>query len=402
MKISNRINRMNYSPIRKLLPYAKEAEAKGVKVYRLNIGQPSVVTPDSFFEGVDNYKEKIVKYADSQGIPELIDSFIMSYKKWDIELERDEIMITHGGSEAILFSIMAICDEGDEILVPEPFYSNYSSFAHMAGVKVVPIKTTIENGFHLPSKYEIEELITTKTRAFLFCNPVNPTGTVYTREELDMLAELAEEHGLFIISDEVYREFVFDEDVEYTSCMYLENVKDRVLLIDSISKHYSACGARIGLVTSKNKDIINQILKLCQARLSVSTIEQHAASNLINTMSNYFEDVKDKYALRRNIMYDYMSKIPGIKCFRPSATFYIFAELPIEDTEDFAKWMLTDYSYEGATLMFAPGNGFFLDQENEGRNMARFSFCTSVDDIENSMIILKRGLEKYKEEKGLV
>ena len=393
MNISNRALEMNFSPIRKLIPLADEAAKKGIKVYKLNIGQPNIVTPDSFFEGLHSYKEKIVTYSDSRGIPQLIESFVKSYKLSGINLEKEDILITQGGSEAILFTLMCICNEGDEVLVPEPFYSNYSSFSIFSGAKVKPIPTCIENNFHLPSKDELESLITPKTRAIMFSNPVNPTGTVYTADEIKMIGELAIKHDLYIIADEVYRQFVYD-DIPYTSIMNFENLKDRVVLVDSISKHYSACGARIGLIASKNHELMNYILKFCQARLCVSTIEQHAAANLINTMENYIEDVKMKYKSRRDLLYGYLKRIPGVVCSKPEGAFYIFAKLPVDNAEKFAKWLLTDYSYEGKTLLIAPGPGFY-QTEGKGEQEVRFSFCTNVDDIENAMIVLRRALEEY-------
>ena len=393
MNISNRALEMNFSPIRKLIPLADEAAKKGIKVYKLNIGQPNIVTPDSFFEGLHSYKEKIVTYSDSRGIPQLIESFVKSYKMSGINLEKEDILITQGGSEAILFTLMCICNEGDEVLVPEPFYSNYSSFSIFSGARVKPIPTCIENNFHLPSKEELESLITPKTKAIMFSNPVNPTGTVYTADEIKMIGELAIKHDLYIIADGVYRQFVYD-DIPYTSIMNFEDLKDRVVLVDSISKHYSACGARIGLIASKNHELMNYILKFCQARLCVSTIEQHAAANLINTMENYIEDVKMKYKSRRDLLYGYLKRIPGVVCSKPEGAFYIFAKLPVDNAEKFAKWLLTDYSYEGKTLLIAPGPGFY-QTEGKGEQEVRFSFCTNVDDIENAMIVLRRALEEY-------
>ena len=393
MNISNRALEMNFSPIRKLIPLADEAAKKGIKVYKLNIGQPNIVTPDSFFEGLHSYKEKIVTYSDSRGIPQLIESFVKSYKMSGINLEKEDILITQGGSEAILFTLMCICNEGDEVLVPEPFYSNYSSFSIFSGARVKPIPTCIENNFHLPAKEELESLITSKTKAIMFSNPVNPTGTVYTADEIKMIGELAIKYDLYIIADEVYRQFVYD-DIPYTSIMNFEDLKDRVVLVDSISKHYSACGARIGLIASKNHELMNYILKFCQARLCVSTIEQHAAANLINTMENYIEDVKMKYKSRRDLLYGYLKRIPGVVCSKPEGAFYIFAKLPVDNAEKFAKWLLTDYSYEGKTLLIAPGPGFY-QTEGKGEQEVRFSFCTNVDDIENAMIVLRRALEEY-------
>lgn len=393
MNLSKRALEMNFSPIRKLIPLADAAEKKGLKVYKLNIGQPNVVTPDSFFEGLNNYQEKIVKYSHSQGIPKLLKSFAESYQKMGIDVAEEDLLITQGGSEAIMFVLMAICDSGDNILIPEPFYSNYTSFCHFAEADVIPIQTTIETSFHLPKREDIEALITPKTRAIMLSNPVNPTGTVYTRDEIEMIADIAKKHNIYIIADEVYRQFVYD-NIPYTSFMQLEEAKDRVILVDSISKHYSACGARIGLIASKNKELMSCILKFCQARLCVSTIEQHAAANLVNTMDNYLEDVRIKYQNRRDLLYSYLDRIPGVISYKPHGAFYAFAKLPIDNAEKFAKWLLTDYSYENQTLLLAPGPGFYKT-EGKGENEVRFSFCTSVDDIENSMIILRRALEEY-------
>ncbi|MDP4143051.1 MAG: pyridoxal phosphate-dependent aminotransferase [Bacillota bacterium] len=393
MKLSNRILEMDFSPIRKLVPLANDAEKRGLKVYRLNIGQPDIVTPDSFFEGITNYNEKIVKYCDSEGVDPLIKSFIKSYKDFNIEFERDEILITQGGSEAILFALMAVCDPGDNVLIPEPFYSNYNSFAKVAGAKVVPFLTKIENGFHLPPKEEIIEKINDRTRCILISNPVNPTGTVYTAEELNMLADIAREYNLFIISDEVYRQFVFD-DIQYTSCMHIKDLQDRIILIDSISKHYSACGARIGLVASKNKDLMKQILKLCQSRLCVSTIEQYAAANLINTLESYIKNVRCEYKIRRDVMFDYLNKIPGVVCNKPQGAFYILAKLPVDDTDTFAEWLLKDFSYDNKTVMFAPGAGFYAT-DGLGKNEIRLSYCTDIEDIKNALVILQKALEVY-------
>lgn len=394
MHISKRANEMNYSAIRKLIPLAQAAQERGIKVYRLNIGQPNIVTPDSFFEGLHSYADKIVKYSDSRGIEQLLESFVISYRKSGIELNKEDILITQGGSEAIFFTMMAICNENDEVLVPEPFYSNYSSFAGFAGAKVIPIETKLENDFHLPSKEEICSLITEKTRAIMFSNPVNPTGTVYTADEIKMIAEIAKEHDLYIVADEVYRQFVYDDNIEYLSTLKLADVSDRVIVIDSISKHYSACGARIGLIASKNHEFLSYVLKFCQARLCVSTIEQHAASNLINTMDSYFEDVKTKYRNRRDLLCSYLDKMKGISYSKPKGAFYVFAKLPVDDCEKFTKWLLTDFSYQGSTVMIAPGAGFY-STEGKGLQEVRFSFCTSVEDIENAMIILKRALEEY-------
>jgi aspartate aminotransferase len=393
MNISKRILDMQFSPIRKLTPYAESAKNKGIKVHHLNIGQPDIVTPDTFFKGLDNFDETVLKYANSQGIDTLIDSFIKYYKEWDINFEKNQIMITNGGSEAILFALMAICDVDDEIIIPEPFYTNYNGFSEAAGVKVVPFITKAEDGFHLPDKNTITSKITNKTRAILVSNPGNPTGVVYTYEEMRMLADIAKENDIYIIADEVYREFVYD-NLKFTSALYMEDILDRVILIDSISKRYSACGARIGLVASKNNELMNQILKLCQSRLCCPTIEQLAAANLINTPKAYFDEVKKEYENRRNIMFEGLSSIPGVICKEPTGAFYIMAKLPIEDADDFAKWILTDFNHENRTVMFAPAEGFYAT-EGLGKNEIRLSYCLNADDLKDSMSILAVALEEY-------
>ena len=306
---------------------------------------------------------------------------------------KDEIMVTNGGSEAILFALMAICDPGDEIIVPEPFYTNYNGFADVASVKIVPFITKAEDGFHLPSKEEITSKITSKTRAIMVSNPGNPTGVVYTEAEIRMLADIANENDLFLIADEVYREFVYD-DLKYTSALYMKDILDKVILIDSISKRYSACGARIGLVASKNKDLMNQILKLGQTRLCVPTIEQLAAANLINTPKSYFIEVKKEYEERRNILYKYLSKIPGVVCEKPTGAFYVVAKLPIENGEDFAKWLLTDFNYNNKTVMVAPAEGFYAT-EGLGINEIRLSYCLNTTALKDAMEILEIALKKY-------
>jgi len=316
MFVSERIKSMQESPIRKLVPLAEEAKLKGKKVYHLNIGQPDIKTPDEFFQKVKNFDEEVLSYAFSQGIPELIDSFIQYYKSYGIEFEKDDILVTNGGSEAILFSLIAVCDYGDEILIPEPFYTNYNGFSTSAGVKVVPITTKAENGFDLPSKSEIEELITGKTKAILLSNPSNPTGKVYTEEEMNLIKEVAVENDIYIIADEVYREFVYD-GLEYKSFAQLPEIEDRVILTDSISKRYSACGARIGCVASKNKKVTKEVLKLCQSRLCVATIEQVGAAGLIEVSKDYMKEAFIEYDKRRNIVFDALQDMEGVICKKP-------------------------------------------------------------------------------------
>ncbi len=393
MNLSKRILDMQFSPIRKLTPFAEAAKKKGVKVYHLNIGQPDIATPETFYEGLNSFDESVLKYANSQGIDVLIDSFIKYYKEWNIDFEKNQIMITNGGSEAILFALMAICDVGDEIIIPEPFYTNYNGFSEAAGVNVVPFITKAEEGFHLPNKETIVNKITNKTRAILISNPGNPTGVVYTYDEIRMLADIAKEHDLYIIADEVYREFVYD-NLKFTSALYMDDILDRVILIDSISKRYSACGARIGLVASKNTELMNQILKLCQSRLCCPTIEQLAAANLINTPKAYFDEVKKEYENRRNIMYEGLSNIPGVVCKKPTGAFYIMAKLPIENADEFAKWMLTDFSHNDKTVMFAPAEGFYATNDL-GKDEIRLSYCLNSEDLKDAMNILSIALNQY-------
>lgn len=394
-KFSDRILGMQYSPIRKLVPYIDAAKAEGVKVYELHIGQPDVKTPDTFFEGLHNFKEQIVKYANSAGVIELRESFSQSYAKSGIDILPSEMLITHGGSEAIQITMETICNPGDEVLVPEPYYTNYDSFLKIAGAKLVPIETKIENHYHMTSKEEIEKLITDKTKAIMFSNPSNPTGIVFNDDEVEMIKEIAIKHDLYIITDEVYKQFIYDDDFEYKSFMTIKEVEDRTILVDSISKHYSACGARIGVIASKNKEFIAQALKLCQARLSVSTIEQYASTNLINTLDTYIDNARLEYKVRRDLMYNHLKEMDGVISFKPSSAFYIFAELPVDDVEKFVIWLLTKFRYKNQTLSFAPGSGFYSG-ENKGLKEARFSFCThNLTEIENGMKVLKKALVEY-------
>lgn len=395
MKLSKRIQDMQFSPIRKLVPFGEEAKKRGVKVYHLNIGQPDIETPKTFVEGLHKYDEKVLKYANSQGLNELIESFRAYYKEWNIDFDKDEIIIANGGSEAIMFALMAICDNGDEVIIPEPFYTNYNGFSAVAGAKVVPFQTKAEDGFHLPKKEEIVSKITDKTRAIMISNPGNPTGVVYTKEEIRMLGDIAKEHNIYLIADEVYREFVYD-NLKYTSALYLDDILDRVILIDSVSKRYSACGARIGLVASKNKELMSEILKLAQSRLCVPTVEQIACANLINTPKSYFDEVLKEYEKRRDILYAKLSEIPGVICEKPTGAFYVVAKLPIKSGEDFAKWLLTDFNHDNKTVMVAPAEGFYAT-EGLGKDEIRISYCLNAEALEDAMNILAIAIKKYKE-----
>ncbi|NEZ46189.1 pyridoxal phosphate-dependent aminotransferase [Clostridium niameyense] len=393
MNFSERISKMQFSPIRKLAPYAAEAKKKGIHVYHLNIGQPDIKTPECFTEGIKSFNETVLKYTASQGMDPLLESFIKYYKQWNIDFDKDELLITNGGSEAIQLSLMALCDVGDEIIIPEPFYTNYNGFAQSAGVEVVPFLTKAEDGFHLPKKEEILNKITDKTRAILISNPGNPTGVVYSYEELRMLADIVKEKDLFLIADEVYREFVYD-NLKYTSAMYLEDIRERLIIIDSVSKRYSACGARIGVIASKNKELIHQILKLCQSRLCVPTVEQLGAANLINTPESYFKEVREEYENRRNIMFEGLKNIPGVVCEKPTGAFYIVAKLPVKNAEDFAKWLLEEFNYDHKTVMVAPAEGFYATS-GLGIDEIRLSYCLKGEDLKEAMELLKIAIEKY-------
>ena len=398
MRYSERITTMQSSPIRKLAHIASSAKAKGIKIYHLNIGQPDIKTPKVFFEAVKNFNNEVLEYAVSPGLPELISSLQQYYTTYNMDFESDEILVTNGGSEALLFALMATCDPKDNILVPEPFYSNYNGFSQSINVNITPITTKAEEGFHLPSKEKIQSLITSKTKAILISNPGNPTGTVYTKKELYMISKIAKENDLWIISDEVYREFVYD-GLEYTSFGNIKEIEDRVIIIDSVSKRYSACGARIGSIASKDKTLIAEILKLCQGRLCVSTLDQVGSVELYNTPSSYFTEVNNEYKNRRDVLYNELIKVKGVICKKPAGAFYIVAKLPIENAEDFVIWMLTDFNKDGETVMACPAEDFYATP-GLGRDEIRLAYVLKKDDLHKAAIILKEGLEKYLELKN--
>lgn len=398
MYFSNRVISMQSSPIRKLVPYATAAKEKGIKVYHLNIGQPDIKTPKGFFDAVNTFNSDVLEYAVSQGLPELIDAMINYYATYDMNFEKDEILITNGGSEALLFSMMAICDPGDNILVPEPFYTNYNGFSSCVNVFVKPITTHPENGFHLPNKEEICSKIDKNTKAILISNPGNPTGTVYTKEEVHMLADIAKENNLWIIADEVYREFVYD-NLDYISFGNIEEIKDRVIIVDSVSKRYSACGARIGSLACKNKEFIAQVLKLCQGRLCVSTLDQIGSIELYKTPNTYFKKVNEEYEKRRDVLYSELMKVEGVICKKPTGAFYILAKLPIENAEDFVIWMLNEFDVDGETVMACPAEGFY-GTEGLGKSEIRLAYILNEHDLKKAANILKEGLEKYMEVKN--
>ena len=392
MSISKRIQSVPPSTIMELLTFAAKAKKEGKKVYHLNIGQPDIKTPDGFFKAIREYKGEILEYELSEGLPELIESIRKYYEAYNLKFNTEDILITNGGSEALLFTMLALCDEGDNILIPEPFYSNYFNFAKSVGVNINPITTLAENGFHLPGKEEILSKIDNKTRAILFSNPGNPTGVVYTKEELEMVADIALEKNLWIIADEVYREFIYEG--QYTSIGTFDKVKDRVIIVDSVSKRYSACGARIGSLASKNKEFIAGILKLCQARLSVPTLEQLGAIELYKTDNSYLTEVNEEYRKRRDVLYNELVKVPGVICKKPSGAFYIVAKLPVKDADHFTKWLLSDFDINGETVMPCPAEGFY-QTPGLGVDEIRLAYVLNTHDLEKAAKLLKEGLETY-------
>ena len=391
-KISQRAKEMPASPIRKLVPLADAAKKKGIKIYHLNIGQPDIPTPHEFMDAVRNFNEEVLAYGNSKGLQKFITGLVQYYKRRNILVEEKNIQVTTGGSEAMIFSMICVADVGDEIIIFEPFYNNYNSFAKMADMQLVPITLQAENGFHLPPQEKIVEKITAKTRAISICSPNNPTGTVYTRQEMEMIARICQEHDLFVLSDEVYREFIYEG--KHTSIMHIPGVEDRAILIDSMSKRYSACGARVGCLVSKNDEVMAAALKLAQSRLCSPTIEQVGATAALVIQDDYFERMAAEYRRRRDTVYDELMKIPGVVCLKPSGAFYIMAKLPVKDIEDFARWMLTDFNLDGETTMIAPGPGLYATP-GKGGDEARIAYVLNVDNLKKAMRCLAKGIEAY-------
>lgn len=391
--ISSRGTAMPSSPIRKLVPFADAAIAAGKKVYHLNIGQPDIKTPDTFLNPIRQMEMPVVAYGPSAGLMSLRKAFAAYYQKNHIDVEADDILITTGGSEAIITTLMTISDPGDEIIIPEPFYTNYNGFAQEAGVSVIPITSSIENGFQLPPIESIRKKITPRTRAIMICNPNNPTGYVYSHEELSALKDIVLEHDLFLLSDEVYREFVYDGG-KAVSAMDFPEISDRVIMLDSISKRYSACGARIGMIVSKNKDVIDAALKFGMARLCPPTIEQIGAEAAVATPQSYFDDVLREYTERRDVMVKLLRDMPGVTCPNPKGAFYIVVGLPVKDADDFAKWLLTDFDVDNETVMVAPANGFY-STPGLGQNEVRIAYVLNTMAIKKAMAILAAALKVY-------
>lgn len=392
-KISVKGNSMPESPIRKLVPFAEAAIKKGRKIYQLNIGQPDIKTPSLALDAVRNHKIEVLSYSHSAGFEGYRNKLATYYSKHDIPLNSDEIIITTGGSEALLFAMGSIADAGDEIIIPEPFYANYNGFATASGIKIVPVESKIETNFALPPIADFEKLITAKTKAILICNPGNPTGYLYTKDEIDQLAEIAIKHDIFLVADEVYREFAYDGAKHY-SVMSIEKLKDHAIMIDSVSKRYSMCGARIGCLASKNKEVIATAMKFAQARLSPPTFEQIASEAALDTPQSYFDEVIEEYTLRRNILIAGLESIEGVKVATPKGAFYCIAELPIKSADDFAKWLLEEYQLDNETIMIAPAAGFY-STPNTGLNQVRIAYVLKKENLERAIEILKQALTVY-------
>ena len=380
------------SPIRKLVPYAEAAKKRGTKVHHLNIGQPDIETPPTILDAVKNADIKVLAYSHSAGNESYRKKLVHYYKKAGIDISHEEIIITAGGSEAIVFGMMACLDSGDEIIVPEPYYANYKSFAMMAGVKIIPITATIENGFALPAIESFEKLITDKTRAILICNPNNPTGYLYSKEELEALEDICLRHGLFLFSDEAYREFCYEG--AYTSTMQLKRIPEQVILMDTISKRYSACGARIGAFITHNKEVYAAALKLAQARLSPPGLAQILGEAAVDLPDDYFNEPKAAYQSRRDLIVQRLNQIPGVFCPTPGGAFYVIARLPIDDGDRFCQWLLESFSYKEQTVMLSPASGFY-ETPGLGKHEVRLAYVINNEDINAAMDCLEEALKIY-------
>lgn len=385
---------MPASPIRKLVPYAEAAKKRGVKVYHLNIGQPDIKTPEVAFDAIKNFEMKTAEYTHSAGIESYRKGLAGYYKSVDIDIDFEDIMITTGGSEAIIFAFMTTLNPGDEVIIPEPYYTNYNGFATQSGIKIVPVTSYIENGFALPPISDFEKLITPKTKAVLVCNPNNPTGYLYSKKELQQLRDLVIKHNLFLFADEVYREFCYDGNEHY-SVLNLDGLEEHAVLFDSVSKRYSECGIRIGALISRNKQIIEAALKYGQARLSPPLFGQIAAEASLQAGEDYFKEVYDEYLERRNYIINAVNKIDGVFAPMPKGSFYAILSLPVKSAEDFCVWLLNDYNYEGETVMLAPAQGFYATP-GAGKNQARLAYVLKIEDLKRSVKILEEALKVYK------
>ena len=393
MKISDRADSMPYSPIRKLAPYADAAKRNGVKVYHLNIGQPDIKTPDCALQALKDVDREILEYSPSDGYLSLRTKMVKYYAEYGIYLSPDEIIITAGGSEAVLFAFLACLDPGDEIIVTDPFYATYMAFAISVGAVIKSVKTRIEDGFRLPSVEEFEAKITPRTKAILICNPNNPTGYLYTRKEMQRLRDIVKKHGLFLFSDEVYREFIYT-GMPYISAFHLDGIEENVVLFDSVSKRYSECGTRIGCLCTKNKSVHDAVMKFCQARLSPPLLGQIVAEASIDVPKDYLSGVYEEYLDRRNFLIDGLNKIPGVYSPIPMGAFYTMAKLPVDDAEKFCIWCLNEFRWNGATVMMAPASGFYTEP-GEGKQEVRIAYVLCKEDLAAALEVLRKALEQY-------
>ena len=391
--ISERAVEMPQSPIRKLAPLAAAAENRGIKIYHLNIGQPDLKTPEVGLDVLRHIDRRVLEYSPSQGFLSYREKLVKYYAHYDIELSVDDIIITTGGSEAVLFAFLSCLNPGDEIIVPEPAYANYMAFAISAGAKIRTISTTIEDGFALPAVEKFEELINEHTRAILICNPNNPTGYLYTRREMNQIRDLVKKYDLYLFSDEVYREFIYTGS-PYISACHLEGVEQNVVLIDSVSKRYSECGIRVGALITKNEEVRNAVMKFCQARLSPPLLGQLVAEASIDTPKEYMREMYDEYVERRNCLIDGLNRIPGVYSPIPMGAFYTVARLPVDDAEKFCAWCLSDFDYEGETVMLAPAAGFYTTP-GAGKDQVRIAYVLNKEDLARALVVLKRALEAY-------
>jgi aspartate aminotransferase len=392
-RVSGRGDRMPASPIRRLMPLAEEAKRAGVRVLHLNIGQPDLETPAPMRERLARYPDRVIAYTPSGGTPEYLAYLSEYYRRLGISLSAEELIATTGGSEAILFAFLACADAGDEALLVEPFYTNYSAFAAMAGVRLVPLTTRVEDGFHLPRREEWERACTLRTRMVLLCNPNNPTGTVYSPEELRLVAGFCRDRGLFLVCDEVYREFLYDGR-RTVSALVLDGAEDTVVVVDSLSKRYSACGIRLGCLATRNRDVHRASLRMAQGRLSPPGLAQFMAVGALDLPASYFTELVQEYERRRNVLYEGLRKIPGVFLTQPEGAFYFVARLPIVDCDDFASWMLTDFQHAGATVMVAPARGFY-GTPGLGADQVRIAYVLKEEDLRDAVEILSAGLAAY-------
>ncbi|MDR3286195.1 MAG: pyridoxal phosphate-dependent aminotransferase [Prevotellaceae bacterium] len=392
-KISEKGKAMPASPIRKLVPYAEDAKKRGIKVYHLNIGQPDIITPPLALDAVKKYDEKVIEYSHSAGNESYRKGLAKYYQGIGIDISHNDMIITTGGSEAITIAMMSCLNENDEIIIPEPFYTNYNAFALQAGIKVVPIKTTIDNDFALPAIEEFEKIITPRTKAIMICNPNNPTGYLYSAAELESLRQIVLKYDLYLFADEVYREFCYDGN-SHISCMTLKDIEQNVVLIDSVSKRYSMCGVRIGALISKNKDVVDTALRFAQARLCPPSYGQVAAEAALQTPDSYFTDVYNEYIERRNYLVEALNKIDGVYCPKPKGAFYTVVKLPVDDSDKFARWLLEDFEYEKQTVMVAPATGFYASS-GMGKNEVRIAYVLRTADLKNAIKCLEQALKIY-------